>query len=219
MNLLDARKKAPSRFIQAKKAFLPVLIALLSPFVLFSGTLASVRVEVLAEVNQAKITDKTLEVEVRAYLRKIGHQELSPLRMAAVKKNALKKLIEEELLYQEGLRLQEQEDKAIGLSSEEIEAGVQEIRDRFSSEAVFRASLLKEGLDLEDLRKGVARALLIRKTWSLFSEMAPEGRRKRLKTLSEHATIRIHAQTPSAGGALSGSLKPAHQPARTVSGK
>jgi len=150
--------------------------------------------KVVAEVNQARITETALMAEVRSYLRKIGHQELSSVRMAAVKKNALKKLIEEELLYQEGLKLlHEEAGSDLMIAEVEIESGILQIQNRFPSAQAYKASLSEEGLTEEAVRLGIERALIIRKTWAFFSTMDSKVRIAQLKTLTQRAAIQIYA--------------------------
>ena len=150
--------------------------------------------KIVAEVNKISITDGALNAEVRSYLRKIGHRTLSAFRMAAVEKDALKKLIEEELLYQEGLRLQEDgpTKSKLAVTEAEMKAGVLKIRNRFSSQQTFEASLLKEDLSVDEIRQGIERSLLIQKTWAFFSSLGSEERKERLKKVAESARIQIH---------------------------
>lgn len=177
-------------------AFPPLLnIIIVVSLMIFPAEAAdNSRPQIAAEVNQARITDVDVREEVRSYLRKIGHRELSPARMAAVEKDALKKLIEEELLYQEGLRLQRggTAESEWVVTEKEVEAGVLRIRNRFPSQQSFEASLAETGLTVDAVRKGVERSRLIQKTWAFFSLMSQKERTERLKEITESAAIQIH---------------------------
>jgi len=202
--LLEKRINKQVRFFRGTGSFAPLLMAMifmLAPhFVSLVEGAEALQTKIVAEVNQAQITDATLKAEVRSYLRKIGHQELSPRRMAAVERNALKKLIEEELLFQEGLRLHQLSTETKFLITEsEIEAEVLKIRTRFPSEQAYEASLLKEGLTVDAVQKGLERALLIRKTWVVFSEMERKEREKRLEAITKKAKIQIYAHPVAMG--------------------
>ena len=145
---------------------------------------------VVAEVNQAVITDTAVQAAVDAHLRLIGHKTLSPERMDRIRRAMLKRLIEEELLYQEGLRA------GLSVSGTEITAGIKRIKARFPSEAAYHAAISKKGLTPKDIRRGVVRTLLIRKAWTRFAAMPDPARAAALNALTADAAIRIHLKAP-----------------------
>lgn len=140
----------------------------------------------LAEVNKRPISDAAVNETLQLYLRQIGHEKLSSVRMAALRKEVLKKLIEEELLYQDGL------ENHLSVSEAEIEAGVLKILGRFESAEAFDEALSKEALNVEDLRKGVSRAIVIQKSWEGFSSMPESDRVSRLREMTQQADIQIY---------------------------
>ncbi|GEM_PF-3002916 len=159
---------------------------------LLSAFSASVFAEVLAQVNQTEIYDHQVEGHVRSYLKQIGHDRLSPLRMVALKKEVLKKLIEEELLYQEGIAA------GLTVSEQEVAAGVEKIRQRFASRDAYDEALSKEALSVEDIKIGVSRSILIQKAWQRLSQMNEAERTSRLREMTRQADIRIfEARVPA----------------------
>ena len=140
----------------------------------------------VAEVNQAPITAAAVEDALQAYLRQIGHRELSPSRMTALKKEILEKLIEDELIYQEGIKNGEEAGK------EEVEAEVAKLRNRFPSQEAFEAALEKEKLTPDRIEAGLRRFILIRKTWEAASSMTDEGKKNWLRQIRERSEIKIY---------------------------
>lgn len=161
-----------------KTVFLGVMI-----FVSFFSR--SVFAEVLARVNERQIHDHEIKVRVQSYLRQIGHKRLSPLRMASLEKTFLKKLIEEELLYQAGLNLK------LSISEQEISLGLEKIRQRFTSQDAYDDALSKEALSFEDLEAGVSRSILIQKTWQRLSQLNEVARANRVREMTQAADIHI----------------------------
>ncbi|MFQ5780312.1 MAG: SurA N-terminal domain-containing protein [Nitrospiria bacterium] len=172
-----------SRWI-LKKGALKCGTCLLLLGLLFGGQ--AIESAPLAEVNQATITEAAVDEAVQTYLRQIGHRKLSLSRMTTLKKEALTRLIEEELLYQEGLK------EAMVVTEDEVEEEVMEIRQRFPSSEAFEAALKKKELTLEEIKKGVRRFVLIRKTRDSISQLTETDRRNRLKEITENAVIKIH---------------------------
>lgn len=140
--------------------------------------------EIVAAVNQAPITAASLEREIQTYLRRIGHRELSPGRMALLKREMLEKLIDEELLYQEALK------QGWGVTEAETEAEVDRIRKRFSTDRDFESALVKEGLTPEAVRAGVRRFVLVHKMWDSLPTAEAE-KRIWLQTVRERSDIQI----------------------------
>ncbi len=141
---------------------------------------------VWAEVNTIPITKQAVNEATRVYLTRIGHRMLSPARMLDLKRKMLKNLIEEELLYQEGLK------KEWTIPKKEIETAVKKIRDRFPSEADFLAAIEEEDLTLKDLRDGVRRFVLIRRTRESISQLPDGAQQERLQQITKNSAIKIH---------------------------
>lgn len=151
------------------------------PQMLFAANSAPV-----AEVNRVPITSDSVEKEVRSYLRQIGHKELSPARMMSLRKEVLDRLIDEELVYQEALK------QGGDVSSQEIDAEVDRIRKRFPAERDFDAALVREGLTLDEVKQGVRRFILVRKTWSTISPSDETGKRAWLEGVRKKSEIKIY---------------------------
>lgn len=175
---MHPKKEKPSKFYSIE---ISVFTAI---FIVFLFT-ASAFATALARVNDVQIHDYEIKVRVQSYLRQIGHKRLSPVRMALLEKEVLKKLIEEELLYQEGLNAD------LLVTEQEIVAGVEKIRQRFVSQKAYDKALSKEGLGLDDIENGVSRAILIQKTWQRFSQMDMVVRANRVREMTEQADIQI----------------------------
>ncbi len=140
----------------------------------------------LAEVNKIPISEGSVNEALQSYLRQIGHRELSAVRMASLRIEVLTKLIEEELLYQDALK------SDLNVTEEEIEAGVLKIRNRFKSTQDFDEALSKKSLKLKDIKNGVARSVVIQKSWERFSDMSESDRLKSLAEMTQGADIQIY---------------------------
>lgn len=160
----------------------------LSVFFLYFILITPVFGAALAEVNKTPIEEASVQEAVQSYLRRIGHEQLSPLRMALLRKEVLKQLIEEELLYQEGLRME------LPVSDEELETGLGQIRQRFQNQAAYDEALSKAALNLDGIKNGVYRHILIKKTWKALSEMTDADRINRLRHVAEQADIHIYEE-------------------------
>ncbi len=169
------------RFKGALSSFVLIsIIALVSPVV---GVTATTTV---AAVNQTPIFSRAVDGALRAYLSSIGHRELPASRMRSLREGILKRLIEEELLYQEALK------EGLTVTENEIDAGVAKIRSRFQSDRSYELALEKKVLGPKDIRAGVKRAILINKTWFHLSTLTQTERKLRLKAISENADIKIN---------------------------
>jgi peptidyl-prolyl cis-trans isomerase SurA len=140
----------------------------------------------VAEVNQVPITTAAVDEALQAYLRRIGHRELSLSRMAALKREILERLIEDELIYQEGLK------KGETVGDDELEAEAARLRNRFPSQEAFESALGKEKLSREQIDAGLRRFILIRKTWDAAGSMTDEEKRNWLKQIRERSEIKIY---------------------------
>lgn len=140
----------------------------------------------VAEVNQVPIGTAAVEEALRVYLRQIGHRELSSSRMTALRKEIVGNLIEEELLYQEGLK------KGWVVGKDEIEAESIRLRNRFPSQEAFEAALAKEKLTPEKIEAGLRRFILIRKVWDSISSMTEEEKKIWLKEIRENSEVKIY---------------------------
>lgn len=151
-----------------------------------AGEAAEARGGVAAEVNQAPITAAAVDEALQAYLRQIGHRELSASRMAELRREILERLIEDELIYQEGIR------KGETVGDDELAAEAARLRNRFPSQEAYESALAKEKLSREQIESGLRRFILIRKTWDAASSMTDEGKRTWLKEMRERSEIKVY---------------------------
>jgi parvulin-like peptidyl-prolyl isomerase len=112
--------------------------------------------KVLVKVNDVPITLNEVEDEVtRIVSQTLYHREASPEKREALRKDALEKLIEKELEYQEAKR------QGIKADSEKIKESTEEVRGRFPSEKAFNEVLKKNNLTMKQFKERVARELVI----------------------------------------------------------
>lgn len=149
---------------------------------------------VLATVDETSIHDREVNGRVQSYLKQIGHDRLSPIRMASLKKEVLKKLIEEELLYQKALKAD------LRITEEEIALGVEEIRQRFPSQNDYLEALAREALSLEEIEKGVSRSILVEKMWRQLAQMDDVTRANHLREMTQRTKIQVFEAHVPAGG-------------------
>lgn len=178
MMVIHQKKEKPCRLGGLRRSFFSAIFVFL-----FLGT--SVFATPLARVNDAPIDAYDVKIRVQSYLRQIGHKRLSPVRMASLEKEVLKKVIEEELLYQEALQ------SDLSVTAQEIAAGVEKIRQRFPSEEAYVEGLSKESLSLQELEKGVSRSILIQKLWQRLLQMDVVARDDYVREMTKTANIEI----------------------------
>lgn len=152
----------------------------------FSSAVRPEGADILAEVNRVPITARAVEQGVREYLRQIGHRELSPERMAGLQREILWRLIEEELVHQEGQK------RGFGATEPEVESEVLKIQGRFPSSEAFQAALSKEKLTVDEVREGVRRFILIKKTWQALSVSSEREKRVWLNKVREESEINLY---------------------------
>ncbi len=173
------------RFMSASlSSVLSIFIAIATAIVGFP--VAPVLAATVAAVNQTPISSLAVNGALQAYLSRIGHRELPASRMQSLREEILKRLIEEELLYQEGLK------EGLPVTENEIDTGVALIRGRFQSDHSYELAVQKEALQRKDIRSGVKRSILINKTWSHLSTLTQAEKIMRLKAISESADIQIN---------------------------
>jgi len=111
----------------------------------------------VATVNATAITGKELDVRLASVLPMASyHGNLSPEKLASLKRAALDELILEELVWQDADRQ--------GLSPEAsvVEAELDGVKRRFGSEEQFEAALQEDGITLDAYRRWLARKVLVR---------------------------------------------------------
>lgn len=114
--------------------------------------------KVLARANGVPITVKQVEDEInRAVSRTLYHREVSPEKREEFRKEAIERLIEKELGYQEAKR------QGIKVDREKIEERVGEMKKKFPSEKAFNEALKKNGLTIKKYEEALERELLVEK--------------------------------------------------------
>lgn len=99
---------------------------------------------VAATVNDVPITFAEVEEEInRVIARALYHRDVSPEKREAFRKEALERLIEKELGYQEAKR------REIKAEKEKIREKVEEVKKRFPSEKAFEEALKRRSLTLK----------------------------------------------------------------------
>ena len=115
---------------------------------------------VVARVNGVAIGGEELKVAMNAKLPLTSyHQNVSPETLASVRREALDALIDEELRYQEAVRLK------ITVAPKEVEAALERARQAYKGREAFEAARRASGATLPQLRASIRRALLIQKVY------------------------------------------------------
>jgi peptidyl-prolyl cis-trans isomerase C len=115
---------------------------------------------VVARVNDAPITSDRLDIALRrlipfeSFHRNVGADTVERLRG-----QALDGLIDEELRYQDGMRL------GLTPSAAEVDAGVRAFMARYGSRQAFEQARRASGASIEDVRREIRRALVVRKAF------------------------------------------------------
>jgi peptidyl-prolyl cis-trans isomerase C len=112
----------------------------------------------MAKVNGSPITSIDVDEEVSiAIPQTLFHRNVSPERMETFKKEAVEKLIDRELQFQEA--------KAQGIKTEksEIKNTVEEIKKRFRSNSEFKEALKKNNKTIKSLEAQIEKNLSIEK--------------------------------------------------------
>ncbi|MBN1835649.1 MAG: SurA N-terminal domain-containing protein, partial [Spirochaetales bacterium] len=115
---------------------------------------------VVATVNGRPIYAASLDLEMVRYEQLLlagGDAEGSadPVRMARLRAEALEKLIDTELLYQEALRTGHEASK------EAVEEQLSSLKGQFESEEAFETALGELGIEQTELRRDLERGLVI----------------------------------------------------------
>lgn len=112
------------------------------------------------KVNGVPITLSEVEEEIgRTISRTLFHREISPEKRQEFRKEAIEKVIETELMFQEA--------KAQGIKAEkkEIEKKIEDVKKRFPSDKEFKETLKKNKLSLRDLEARAERGILMEKVF------------------------------------------------------
>ncbi len=137
----------------------------LAGIVVFLGILSLAQVElradrIVAVVGDRVITESDLNKVVKSWeyqlrLEASGVEYLN--RIQELRRQALKRLIDEELLYMEALK------EGITVDPVVVEQEIEKVKARFPSEEEFKESLKSAGMSLKDLYDQIEKKLMVRK--------------------------------------------------------
>jgi parvulin-like peptidyl-prolyl isomerase len=115
---------------------------------------------VVAQVNGSPITGDRLDLALdRLIPFESFHRSVSADTVKRLRTQALDGLIDEELHYQDGVRL------GLKPTAAELDAGMKAVVARYPSRAEFERARKAAGASLEDLRREVRRSLIIRRAF------------------------------------------------------
>ncbi len=111
---------------------------------------------IVAEVNDAVITTKDLEIEVDRLIQSASyHKNVTDEGRAEYKPRALDSLITRELQYQDAVV------RGLKPEEEKVNAQMEQIRGRFKSKKEFQAALSASNISEKDLRKQTEKNVLV----------------------------------------------------------
>ena len=111
----------------------------------------------VATVNGTAITQKELDIRVTSLLPMASyHGNVSPDKLASLRRAALDELILEELVWQDARR------QGLSPDATAVEAELDDMKRRFDSGEAFEAALREDGVALDTYRKFLARKVLVR---------------------------------------------------------
>jgi len=130
----------------------PPVTAEESPFVINGQPVP----EVIADVNGVPLHSPMLRNQVQTF-RLLSKQEGKPVTPeveTAFARDALNKLVDQELLYQK------RKDWNIDVAAQTVDQEIAKIREQFSSETLFKTALQIQGLDLDLLKISIEKQLV-----------------------------------------------------------
>jgi len=110
---------------------------------------------VVARVNGVALTEARLKAALGALIPfESFHRNVSPARLAELRHQALDDIVDEELQYQEGIRLHARVPDAV------VQKEVDALQQKFESRAAFDAALARSDATMADLRRELQRRLI-----------------------------------------------------------
>lgn len=117
-------------------------------------------VSVVARVNGAPIRASEVEAALNMLMPLSSyHQNVKPEKLEELRSRALEGLIDEELRYQEALRLK------LRVAGSEVEQALERARKAYRSAEDFEKARRQSGATLPQIRASIVRALLIQKAY------------------------------------------------------
>lgn len=113
--------------------------------------------KVVARVNGVPITEKDLMIAVQKKIPMISfHRNVSEEKIAAIKKDVLQDLINDELIYQDS-------KGKVTVSDEDVEKEIEKVKKRFKSPDDYLKAIKRSGTTEDALRERYRRELAIKK--------------------------------------------------------
>ena len=115
---------------------------------------------VVARVNDALITGDRLDAALRRLMPfESFHRNVGADTMERLRGKALDGLVDEELRYQDGVRLR------LAPSAADVDAGFKAVVARYGSREAFEQARRASGASMEDLRREIRRTLVVQKAF------------------------------------------------------
>ena len=112
----------------------------------------------VARVNGVPLTSTRLEAAVNALIPiESFHRDVSPEKMAALRQKALQNIVDQELQYQDGVRL------GLTVTDLEVNAALAQAQQKYKSPQAFAQALGSATLTVADARREIRRPLTIEK--------------------------------------------------------
>ena len=113
----------------------------------------------VARVNGVPLMSDRLDAAVNTLVpQESFHRSVSAKQMAALRKKALDAMIDQELEFQDGVRL------GVGVTAGDVDAALAVAKQRYASPQAFDAALHRSGVTMADVRRELRRSLTIEKT-------------------------------------------------------
>jgi len=120
------------------------------------------RASEVARVNGVALTSTRLDEALNALIPfESFHRAVDPAKLVQLRAQALDRLVEEELEYQEGPRL------GVRISEERLQQEVAIVQGRFGTHAAFEDALTRSGATMAGLRRELRRTLTVSDTLRL----------------------------------------------------
>jgi parvulin-like peptidyl-prolyl isomerase len=117
-------------------------------------------VRVVARVNGAPITSDRLDAALNRLIPfESFHRSVSADTVERLRGRALDGLVDEELRYQDGVQL------GVNPTRAELDAGMKAVVARYASREAFDEARRATGVSIEDLRREIRRAIVVRKAF------------------------------------------------------
>lgn len=140
--------------------------------------------KVVCKVNGAEIRELEVQAALQELLPRVTyHATVSPESRRELSRQALQKVIDSELAYQDARR------RGLEMDDQALARAVQAVKDRYPDEAAFRTSLQAAGISLDTLKRNLSRQPLAAQVEGLVS--GPE------RQVSVVEARRYYEQNPS----------------------